>query len=118
MEREIMDALYRLGEAPVADVMGLVPNAKSYDSIRLTLGVLVDKGHVEYRREGRRYIYSPTVPASKASRSAVRRLMKTYFRGSPQKAVLAMLDESGQRMSARELKEIEQWIRKAKEAGE
>lgn len=117
-EREIMDSLYRLGEGSVADVRGLMPDAPSYDSVRLTLGVLEEKGHVTHRREGRRYVYRPSVPVDDASRSAIRRLTRTYFRGSPQKAVLAMLDASARRLSDEELDEIVEWIRRAKEKEE
>ncbi len=116
-EREIVEILYRLGEGSVADVVGLMPDASSYDAVRLTLGVLADKGHVSHRREGRRYIYRPTVPLTAASRSALQQLTRTYFRGSPQKAVLAMLDASVRRMSDEELDEIADWIQKAKEEG-
>ncbi len=114
-EREIMEVLYRLGEGSVADVVGLMPDATSYDSVRLTLGVLKEKGHVNHRREGRRYVYRPTLPVTAASRSALQQLTRTYFRGSPQEAVLAMLDASARRMSDEELDEIADWIQKAKE---
>jgi predicted transcriptional regulator len=114
-EREIMQILYRLGEGSVADVVGLMPDASSYDAVRLTLGVLTEKGHVSHRREGRRYIYRPTVPVTHASRSALQQVTRTYFRGSPHKAVLAMLDAAARRMSDEELDEIADWIRKAKE---
>lgn len=114
-EREIMEILYRLGEGSVADVVGLMPSASSYDAVRLTLGVLAEKGHVRHRREGRRYIYRPTVPVAAASRSALQRVTRTYFRGSPHKAVLAMLDVSARRMSEEELDEIAERIREAKE---
>lgn len=114
-ERQVMDAVYRLREGSVAEIVDLVPEASSYDAVRLTLGVLEEKGHVEHRREGRRYVYRPTVPVAAASRSAVQQLMRTYFRGSPKKAVLAMLDESARRLSDEELDEIGDWIQKAKE---
>lgn len=113
-EREIMEILYRLGEGAVADVVDAMADASSYDAVRLTLGVLEEKGHVSHRREGRRYIYRPTVPASRASRSALRRLMRTYFRGSPHEAVIAMLDASERRMTDEELEEIAAWIREAR----
>lgn len=116
-ERQVMDVLYRLGEGSVADVLSLMPNARSYDAVRLTLGTLVEKDHVRHRREGRRYVYWPTVPVDDASKSAIRQLMRTYFHGSPKRALLAMLDESSQRLSAEELDEIAAWIREASEEG-
>ena len=112
-----MEVLYRLGEGSVADVVGLMADAPSYDSVRLTLGVLEEKGHVRYRREGRRYVYRPTLPRSAASRSALQQVTRTYFRGSPREAVLAMLDASAQRLSDEELDEIDEWIPNAKEEG-
>ena len=113
-ERQVMEVLYRLGEGTVADVFSLVPKATSYDAVRLTLGTLVEKGHVRHRREGRRYVYWPTVPVADASRSAIQQLTRTYFRGSPKRALLAMLDESARRLSAEELEEVAAWIREAK----
>lgn len=114
-----MEIVYRLGEAAVADVVDAMVDAPSYDAVRLTLGVLEDKGHVRHRREGRRYVYRPVVPVTKASRSALRRLMRTYFRGSPHEAVIAMLDASERRLSDDELEEIAARIREArKERGD
>lgn len=114
-ERQVMETLYRLGEAAVADVVDAMVDAPSYDAVRLTLGALEEKGYVRHRRDGRRYIYRPTVPASTASRSALQRLMRTYFRGSPRAAVIAMLDASAERISEEELEEIEAWIRQARQ---
>jgi predicted transcriptional regulator len=110
-----MEIVYRLGEAAVADVVGAMVDAPSYDAVRLTLGVLEEKGHVRHRREGRRYVYRPVVPVTKASRSALRRLMRTYFRGSPHEAVIAMLDASERRLSDEELEEIAARIQAARE---
>jgi predicted transcriptional regulator len=110
-----MEILYRLGEGSVADVLGLMSDAPSYDAARLTLNVLEEKGHASHRREGRRYVYRPTVPVTAAWRSAFQQLTRTFFRGSPQQAMLAMLDAAGQRMSDREVDEIAERIRLAKE---
>ena len=110
-----MEILYRLGEGAVADVAALMAKPTSYDAVRLTLGVLADKGHVRHRRDGKRYIYRPTVPVTAAWRSAFQQLTRTYFRGSPHEAVLAMLDASAHRLSDDELDDIAAWIRHAKE---
>jgi predicted transcriptional regulator len=104
-----------LGEGSVADVLELMPEDTTYDSVRLTLGVLVDKGHLTHRREGRRYVYHPAVPLKAASRSAVRQLLGTYFRESPSRAILTLLDVSSQNLSDEELDRIEAWVREAKE---
>jgi predicted transcriptional regulator len=103
-EREIMNIVYRLGEASVADVLGRMDDDPGYDSVRVTLGILEKKGHLKHRQEGRRYVYSPTVPHAKASRSAVRNLIHTFFRGSPSRAILTLLGMS--RLSREELDEI------------
>jgi len=73
-EREIMDIVYELGEASVSDVVARTIDDPSYDSIRVTLGILTAKGHLSHYAEGRRYIYRPTVSRKKASRSAVKKL--------------------------------------------
>ncbi len=114
-ERQIMEVLYRLGEGSVADVVGLMPDATSYDAVRLTLGVLEKKGHVRHQRDGRRFIHSPTLPVTDASRSALQQMTRTYFRGSPHQAVLAMLDASAKRLSDGQLDEIAARIRAAKD---
>lgn len=113
-ERQIMEALYRLGEASVADLARLVPGRPSYDSVRLTLGVLSDKGRVRHHRDGRRYVYRPTVPHGDASRSALKNVLQTYFRGSPRDAILAMLDQAGARLSDGELEDIVDRIQNAR----
>jgi predicted transcriptional regulator len=109
-EREIMDIVYRLGETGVAEVVSRMRDHPGYDSVRVTLGILEKKGHVKHRQDGRRYLYSPTVPHHKATRSAMRTLLQTFFRGSPSKAIQALLDMSGDRLTTDELDEIAQWI--------
>ena len=114
-ERQIMNALYRLGESSVADVLALMPQDMTYDSVRLTLGTLGEKGHITHRREGRKYIYKPSVPHRTASRSAVRQLLSTYFSESRSKAIVTLLDVSSVQISDAEIEEIEAWVREAKE---
>lgn len=107
-EREIMEILYRLGEASAADVVGRMDPDPGYDSVRVTLGILEKKGHVKHRQDGRRYVYTPTVPHETASRSAIRNVLHTFFRGSPSRAILALLGMS--RLSREELDVIAKWI--------
>lgn len=114
-ERQIMETLYRLGEASVAEVVDQIEDRPSYDSIRLTLGVLVEKGRVSHQRDGRRYVYRPTRSHAKASSSAVKNLVQTYFKGSPGDAILAMLDDSAARLTDQELEQIVERLRRAKE---
>ena len=115
-ERQIMDIVYQLGEASVSDVVDRMEDGPSYDTVRVTLGILARKGHLRYRKEKRRHIFSPTVRREEASRSAVRSLLRTFFEGSPSKAILAMLDSSSARLSKAELDEIEKWIQKEKQS--
>jgi len=109
-EREIMDVVYQLGEAGVAEVVNRMRDDPGYDSVRVTLGILEKKGHVKHRQDGRRYLYSPTVPHQTATRNALRNLLQTFFRSSPSKAIQALLDMSGDRLSPEDLDEIAQWI--------
>ncbi len=111
-----MDLVYQLGEASVLDVASRLEDSPSYDSVRITLGILAKKGFLTHRREQRRYIYAPTVPRERASRSAVRSLLKTFFGGSPKKAILAMLDMSSSKLTKEELDEIAAWVEKEKKS--
>ena len=100
-ERQIMDVLYRLGEAGAAEVVDHLPDRPAYNSIRVTLGILERKGVVRHRREANRYVYTPTVPAETMRESALRHLVRTFFRGSSSKAVLTLLDSPSTRLSPR-----------------
>lgn len=115
-EREIMDVVYRLGEANVSEVVGLIDGDPGYDSVRITLGILTKKGHLQHRREDRRYIYSPTVPHGQASRSAFLSLLRTFFGGSPKKAILAMLDMSSSKLTQKDVDEITAWLDREKKS--
>ena len=116
-ERQIMEILYRMGEATVADVLKHMPEETTYDSVRLTLGGLGEKGHVKHHRDGRRYVYRPAVSHDKASKSATQSLLHTYFRGSPSQAILSVLDVSSRNLSDRELDEIAERARRELIAG-
>ena len=105
-EREIMDIIYRLGEAGVSDVKKYMLDNPSYDTVRVLLGILAQKGHLVYRRESRRYIYRASVSKDKAGRKAIANLLKTFFSGAPSRAILTMLDELIDRLTEEELNEI------------
>jgi len=109
-----MDILYRLGEAGAAEVVEHLSDRPAYNSVRVTLGILERKGVVGHRREGTRYIYSPIVPPERARESALRHVVRTFFRGSPSKAVLTLLDSPSTRLSQEELNELAAWIEAAK----
>ena len=113
-EQEIMEVVYELGEASVHDVVKRLADRPSYDSVRVTMGILRKKGQLEFRREGRQYVYFPRQPVDSAMRTDVSRMMRTYFEGSPSRAVLAFLDVSGEKVTDEELARIEELIRKRK----
>lgn len=109
-----MDALYACGEASAADVRSRIPNPPSYSAVRALLGKLVEKGHVEYRQEGPRYRYRATLEKSAAQRNAWRRLLDTFFSGSPAEAVVSLLGREGAHLSADELDAIERKVTELK----
>ncbi len=109
-EREILNIVYELGEANVSDVCGRMEDDPGYDSVRITLGILAKKGYLAHRRERRKYIYTPTVHRTRASRSAAKSMMRTFFNDSPKKAIMAMIDMSSSEMTGEELDEIASYI--------
>jgi len=117
-EREIMDILYRRGRATASDVMQDLSGSPSYSTVRTQLRVMEDKGHVRHEEEGLRYVYTPAVPRHAARKSALRHLVETFFDGSAEKTVAALLGTEGARMSDEELDRIAELIDKArKESG-
>ena len=91
-ERQIMDIVYRRGQASVAEVIEELPEAPSYSTIRTLMGILEKKGHLTHREEDARYIYLPTIPQAKARASALKRLVRTFFNNSVDDTVLALLE--------------------------
>jgi len=116
-ERQIMDVLYRRGEATVAEVMEGIPDPPSYSAVRATLRILEDKGHVEHREDGPRYVYLPTVPRESARESALKHLVRTFFDGSTEAAMAALLDISERDISDAELERLSALIEAAREQG-
>lgn len=102
-ERQIMDALFRLRDGSVADVQEAIPDAPSYSAVRAHLRILEEKGYVTHRQEGPRYVYQPAVARDKAKRSALRHLVDTFFGGSAEQTMAALLDEDASRLSEEEL---------------
>ena len=113
-EREIMDIIYELGEANVADVSSRMVEDPGYNSVRITLGILTKKGFLQYRGENRKYIYSPTVPKKRASESVAGNMVRTFFNNSPKAAIMAMIDMSTSRMTSDELDEIAGYLENEK----
>jgi len=116
-ERQIMDALHRLGEAGVTEVQREMPEPPSYSAVRAMLRILEDKGHVQHRQAGRRYIYEPKVEVHQAGRSALRSLVRTFFSDSPTRAVAALLDLEADKISESELAELSALVEQAREKG-
>ena len=113
-ERQIMDALYRLGRATAAEIMDGVPGAPGYSTIRTQLRVLETKGHVKHEEQGLRYIYMPTVPRHSARKSALKHLVDTFFDGSSGKAVAALLGGEASRISDEDLQRIAELLKTAR----
>lgn len=109
-ERQIMDELYRLGEASAHDIHRVLPDPPSYSAVRALLAVMLEKGLVSHRKESRRYLYRPAVSEKKAKRSALRRLLGTFFDNSPEKLVAALLDPSDPQLSDEEIRRIRKLI--------
>ena len=116
-ERQIVDALYRLGRATAAEIMAAVPGAPTYSTIRTQLRVLETKGHVRHEEEGLRYVYMPTVPRSTARKSALKHLVETFFDGSSAKAVAALLGGEASRISDDDLARIAEILNNARGDG-
>jgi predicted transcriptional regulator len=113
-ERQIMDILYRRGRASAAEVMEELPGEPSYSTVRTQLRVLEEKGHVHHEEQGLRYVYVPEVPRHAARKSALRHLVDTFFDGSTEKAVAALLGGEGSRLGDDELDRLADIIAKAR----
>jgi BlaI family transcriptional regulator, penicillinase repressor len=113
-ERQIMDVLYRLNRATVNEVISELHDDPNYSTVRAQLRVLEEKGHIRHDEEGLRYVYYPTVPRHAVRASALKHLIETFFDGSTEKVVSALLGADGTKPSQEELDRIAQMIDKAK----
>ena len=116
-ERQIMDVIYRRGQATAAEVLDGLPDPPSYSAVRAMLRVLEEKGHLRHESRGPRYVYLPTVPREKARKSALKQLVQTFFDGSTVQAVAALLDLSASKLSDEELDRLSRLISQAKTEG-
>ena len=116
-EREIMHVIYRLGRATAAEVLDQLSEPPSYSAVRALLRVLEEKGHLRHEEEGPRYVFLPTVPVERARASALRQILHTFFDGSTEQAVAALLDLSSTKLSDAELDRLSQLIADAKKEG-
>jgi predicted transcriptional regulator len=113
-ERQIMDIVFARGEASAAEVNAALPDQPSYSTVRTLLRILEEKGHLRHREDGPRFVYIPTRTRAAESRSALKRVVQTFFEGSLADAVAALVDTADGRLPAQELKRIEAIIKKAK----
>src|SRR5215470_3339513 len=116
-EREIMSILFRRGRATAGEVMSDLSGAPNYSTVRTQLRVLEEKGHVRHDEEGLRYIYSAVVRRHAARKSALKHLVDTFFDGSAEKAVAALLGGEAAKVSNEELDRIADLIAKARKGG-
>ena len=112
-----MDVLYRLGEATVAEVMEELADPPTYSAVRSALRILENKGHIAHREDGPRYVYSPAVGREKARHAALDQLVDTFFEGSSEQAVVALLRRSDLEMSDSQIERLARAVRKAGEEG-
>jgi predicted transcriptional regulator len=110
-ERQILDILYRLGEATAQDVQKELPDPPSYSAVRALLATLENKEMVKHTKEGRRYLYRPAINEKKAKRTALKNLLGTFFKGKPENLVAALLDPADQQLSKEEIEEIRKLIK-------
>jgi BlaI family penicillinase repressor len=113
-ERQILDILYRRGRATAVEVMGELPGDPSYSTVRTQLRVLEEKGHVRHEEQGLRYIYMPAIARGAARKSALRHLIDTFFDGSAEQVVGALLGGAGSRLTDEELDRIAEMVARAR----
>jgi predicted transcriptional regulator len=111
-ERQIMDAIYMLGEATASQVLEHLPERVADASVRKLIRIIEQKGYLKHRREGHSYIYAPIIPKDVASRHAVKHLLQTFFQGNASRAISALLDASEGSLSEEDIAEIAELIRK------
>jgi predicted transcriptional regulator len=116
-ERQIMDVVYRLGRAGATEVLDGMPEPPSYSAVRAMLRVLEEKGHLRHEQDGTRYVYLPTLSRARARRSALRSVVDTFFEGSAEQAVAALLDVSRDDLSKDDLDRLATLIEQARREG-
>lgn len=116
-ERQIMDALYRLGPSSVAEVMEAIDDPPSYSAVRATLRVLEEKGHVNHEEDGPRYLYRPAVAQEAARSAALDHVVDTFFDGSAEQALVALLRRSDLELTDAQARRLSDEIRRARREG-
>jgi BlaI family transcriptional regulator, penicillinase repressor len=116
-ERQCLDILYQNGQATVAEVIEMIADAPSYSAVRATLNVLVEKGHAIHRQDGPRYVYLPAIPADTARNAAVKHLVTTFFGGSHEEAMVALLEMADTKVSRDDIERLTRKIQTARKEG-
>lgn len=115
-ERQIMDALYKHGQATVTQVLQDLPDPPSYSAVRALLRVLEEKGQVRHRQDGKRYVFLPKVSRDRARRAALRHVLRTYFDGSCERLLVSLLQDAGRSLSRHDLAGLAARIAEAQRA--
>jgi len=116
-ERQIMDIVYERGQATVADVLEALPDPPSYSAVRALMRILEEKGHLKHHQDGPRYVFSPTVSRDRARRSVLSQVVRTFFDGSVEQTVAALIDMPQSRLSQDDLARLSRLIEKARKEG-
>ena len=116
-ERQIMDVIYQQGRATVAEVADKMANPPSYSAVRAMMSILEQKGQLRHEADGARYVYLPTVPVQKAQRSALKRLVETFFNGSPREAIAALAELPEAKLSKDELSALSKLVEESEREG-
>ena len=116
-ERQILDILYRDGQATVASVRAVLPDPPTYSAVRAMLRILEEKGHVRHEVEGPRYVYKPIVARDRAKRSALRHLLRTFFEGSASQVMAALIELSPKGLDEHEIGRVRKLIEDARTKG-
>ncbi len=116
-ERQIMNVLYRRGQATAAEVQAGLPDPPGYSAVRAMLRTLEQKGYIKHEYAGPRYVFKPTVPRQRASRSALQQIVNTFFGGSTEQTVAALLDLSESQLSEEQFRRLTDLIKQAKTEG-
>ena len=116
-ERQIMDILHAKEAVTAAEIRAAMPDAPGYSAVRALLRILEEKGHVKHREDGPRYVYLPRVSSGAASKSAMKRLVATFFQGSVTEAVAALLDSADTKLSDADLEKLREMIKQAEKEG-
>jgi len=116
-ERQVMNILFRRGEATVADVMGDLSDPPTYSAVRSILRILAQKGLIIHREDGPRYVYLPAVNPDRARNEALRNVVRTFFEGSTEHAVTALLRMSEAELTPAEVGQLRERIRKVRSGG-